>query len=148
LRIFGGPIMIILSKELARTVLDEGGRLYPYECCGLVLGEDKGGLRLAKAALIVNNSREGEDKRRRFVIEPEDFLKAEREAAGLGLEVVGIYHSHPDHPAVPSQYDLDHALPFYSYLIVSVEKGSPVDLASWLLKDDRSAFAREGLSRE
>lgn len=138
--------MISLSRKLADAVMREGEAAYPYECCGLVLGrlDDNDG-RTVHSLLIVNNSREGEDKRRRFVIEPLDFLKAEREAAKKGLEVLGIYHSHPDHPALPSQYDLDHALPFYSYLIVSVAEGAAGDLFSYRLKDDRSELASERL---
>jgi proteasome lid subunit RPN8/RPN11 len=138
--------VISLSRKLADAVMREGEAAYPYECCGLVLGRlDANDGREATSLLVVNNSREGEDKRRRFVIEPLDFLKAEREAAKKGLEVLGIYHSHPDHPALPSQYDLDHALPFYSYLIVSVAEGAAGDLFSYRLKDDRSELASERL---
>jgi proteasome lid subunit RPN8/RPN11 len=133
-----------LAPGVREEILEEGRLSYPYECCGLILGSEKGdGGRLAKGLLRVNNSREGEDKRRRFVIEAEDFLKGESEARRLGLDVIGVYHSHPDHPAEPSKYDLDHALPFYSYIIVSVDGGSPKALTSWILKNDRSGFEPE-----
>jgi proteasome lid subunit RPN8/RPN11 len=137
--------LLKLAADLRELILAEGAKSYPYECCGLILGEDKGPDRLGRSALIVNNSREGEDRRRRFVIEPEDFLKAEMEAQRRGEDVIGVYHSHPDHPAAPSQYDLDHALPYYSYVIVSVSRGVPGELTSWTLKADRSGFLSEEL---
>jgi proteasome lid subunit RPN8/RPN11 len=101
---------------------------------------------MAQLILPINNTRQGEDKRRRFVITAQDFMLGEREAISQGLEVLGIYHSHPDHPAYPSQYDLDHALPFYSYLIVAVEQGRACELNSYRLKDDRSSFTQEELA--
>ena len=83
--------------------------------------------------------------RRRFLVRPSDYRDAERRAAAIGAELLGFYHSHPDHPAEPSQYDLDHAWPFFSYVIVSVRNGAPGDMTSWRLRDDRSAFDPEEL---
>ncbi|MDR1081117.1 MAG: M67 family metallopeptidase [Deltaproteobacteria bacterium] len=142
--------MIELSASVDALIRREAEMAYPYECCGLVLGElagPDGGLRRISGAVALDNTREGEARRRRFVIEPADFLRAEREALASGLEVLGIYHSHPDHPAVPSGYDLSRALPFYSYLIVSVGEGVSGDLTSWRLEDDRGSFAPERIAR-
>ncbi|MDR2404847.1 MAG: M67 family metallopeptidase [Deltaproteobacteria bacterium] len=137
--------MISLSEELRLQIIKEGEKAYPYECCGLILGSVDGDKKLCISLIPINNSREGEDRLRRFVIEPSDFLKAETKAARLGQDIVSVYHSHPDHPAKPSQYDLDNALPFYSYLILEVAKGSAGALTSWLLQKDRSAFTQEEL---
>jgi proteasome lid subunit RPN8/RPN11 len=96
--------------------------------------------------LPVGNSREYAEAYHRFEITPTDFLAAEKAAAEAGDAVIGIYHSHPDHPAEPSGYDLENALPYYSYLIVSVAGGKAGRLTSWRLKDDRSRFEAETLT--
>jgi proteasome lid subunit RPN8/RPN11 len=93
---------------------------------------------------LPNTTEEG--PRRRFLVRPTDYRDAERAAAAEGLDLLGFYHSHPDHPARPSQYDLDHAWPSFSYVIVSVMSGEPVDLRSWKLKGDRSAFDEEPIA--
>jgi proteasome lid subunit RPN8/RPN11 len=95
----------------------------------------------------MGNSRE-DSRRNRYLISPRELLAADRDAQKRGLDILGIYHSHPDHPARPSEYDREHALPWYSYIIVSVNRGVAGDLASWNLRDDRSAFDREELSGE
>jgi proteasome lid subunit RPN8/RPN11 len=77
------------------------------------------------------------------MVRPQDYRDAERRASEHGGELLGFYHSHPDHPARPSQYDLDHAWPFFSYIIVAVRAGVPEDMTSWRLRDDRSAFDQE-----
>jgi proteasome lid subunit RPN8/RPN11 len=87
-----------------------------------------------------------EGPRRRFRVSDTDYLRVERAADTAGAELLGFYHSHPDHPARPSQYDLDHALPNFSYIIVSVLAGVAEDMRSWKLRDDRSAFDEEALS--
>ena len=98
-------------------------------------------------ALALPNSTE-EGPRRRFLVRPIDYRAAERRAAQLGAELVGFYHSHPDHPARPSRYDLDHAWPVFAYVIVAVEGGEPRALTSWRLRDDRSAFDEEPVTVE
>jgi proteasome lid subunit RPN8/RPN11 len=115
-----------------------GRETYPHECCGAMLGRD--GQVLATVPLP-NTTEEG--PRRRFLVRPSDYRDAERAASAGGLDLLGFYHSHPDHPARPSQYDLDHAWPSFSYVIVSVQSGEPVDLRSWKLREDRSAFDEE-----
>jgi len=93
---------------------------------------------------LPNTTEEG--PRRRFLVRPQDYREAETRAKALGAELLGFYHSHPDHPARPSQYDLDHAWPFFSYIIVSVQAGVPDAMTSWRLQEDRSAFDQEDLT--
>ena len=96
----------------------------------------------------ISNAREEEAKRTRFLIRPEELMQGERYAQQQGLEVVGFYHSHPDHPAVPSAYDLDHAWPVFSYIVVSIIAGAARDLRSWEMEPDRSRFSEEKFSSE
>ncbi len=84
-----------------------------------------------------------ETERNRFLIDPLEQLRVEKDAQARGLDVLGYYHSHPDHPARPSNYDRDHAWPWYSYVIVSVEQGTARELTSWTLAEDRSVFDQE-----
>jgi proteasome lid subunit RPN8/RPN11 len=104
---------------------------------------DDDGRRIISDVLPIHNGREAEERYHRFVITAEDFLASEREARKRGLDVIGFYHSHPDHPAIPSDYDLEHALPGYSYVIVAVTSGTLGDLTSWELASDRSKFEKE-----
>jgi len=105
------------------------------------MGEiDNEGNKFTRRAASINNAREESERRHRFLITPEDMLHAEQTARAAKLEVIGFYHSHPDYPASPSEYDRDHALPFYSYVIVSVEKGKAKELLSWELSHDRTVF--------
>lgn len=120
-----------------------GGETYPHECCGALFGRADEGT-IERAMALPNTTEEG--PRRRFMIRPADYRVAEREAAAAGLELVGFYHSHPDHPARPSQHDLDHAWPNMHYLIVSVHSGHADVLRGWWLAEDRSAFFETRLS--
>ena len=97
----------------------------------------------AAQALLPLESPDTESERNRFLIDPKEQLRVEKDARARGLDVLGYYHSHPDHPARPSSYDRDHAWPWYSYVIISVERGEPKDLNSWVLRDDRSQFDPE-----
>ena len=136
--------MIQLAAQQHDEIVAHGERDYPYECCGLLLGrfvED--GAKACSEIYPISNAREEEAKRNRFLIRPEELLRGEREAAAKSLEVVGFYHSHPDHPAVPSQYDLEHAWPRYSYIVVAVRSGQGEDLRSWEMQTDRSRFNEE-----
>ena len=127
----------------ARAVLDDHlCRAYPEEGCGVLLGAERGGAREVERAIALPNGRE-DSRGNRYVIAPEGFLAAEREARAAGLDVIGFFHSHPDHPARPSAFDLEHAWPYYSYVIASVEQGRLTDLCSYRLSDDRSRFEPE-----
>ena len=129
---------LALNPGIAEAIRAHGVDTYPNECCGALYGTDK----LVTATFALPNTTE-EGPRRRFLVRPQDYREAERRATELGVELLGFYHSHPDHPARPSQYDLDHAWPFFSYIIVSVRAGVSEDMTSWLLRDDRSGFDPE-----
>jgi proteasome lid subunit RPN8/RPN11 len=136
--------MLFFYPELKAKINIAGEAAYPDECCGILLGEiDSAGNKIVKQLQAINNAREDGEKYHRFLITPEDMLQAEQTARAAKMEVIGFYHSHPDHPAVPSEYDKAHALPFYSYAIVSVEKEKAKELTSWELSADRTVFLPE-----
>ena len=130
-----------LDPLVDAAIRAHGSETYPNECCGALIGRD--GTVLETLALP-NMTDEG--PRTRFRVTPNDYREAERRADELGAELLGFYHSHPDHPARPSQYDLDHAWPFFSYVIVSVRDGVSGDMTAWRLREDRSAFDQEELN--
>ena len=130
-----------LASGIADVIRRHGSETYPNECCGALIGREG----VVTAAYPLPNTTE-EGPRRRFMVRPQDYRDAERQASEGGAELLGFYHSHPDHPARPSQYDLDHAWPFFSYIIVSVLGGTPDQMTSWRLRDDRSAFDQEDLT--
>ncbi len=140
--------MIRLGGKLRAEIERHAEREYPRECCGLLVGriEDGGRTRVVRAAFPVENAfaEEGE-RRHRMAIAPLDYARAERAYAAEGLGVVGNYHSHPDHPAVPSPFDLEHLAPWptMSYVVVSVRGGKAAELRSWELAADRSRFGEE-----
>jgi proteasome lid subunit RPN8/RPN11 len=132
-----------ISQELADRIGKHGAETYPHECCGALLGSDgEDGLRQVRDLFPLVNRRD-DSPRNRFSVTADDVRDAEKGARAASLEVIGWYHSHPDHPARPSQYDRDHAWPWYSYIIVSVQSGSPQDMTSWRLNDDREKFSPE-----
>ena len=138
-----------ISGQLAEKIRAHGAETYPHECCGALLGRDRDGshpeAEREVLALFPLVNRRDDSPRNRFSVTAEDVLDADKAAQAQGLEVIGWYHSHPDHPARPSQYDQDHAWPWYSYIIVSVHNGSPQDMTSWRLNDNRRAFSPEGI---
>ncbi len=119
-------------------------RAYPEEGCGVLLGRDRGGVRDVEQVIALENQRP-DSRQSRYVIAPEQFLEAERRAREAGLDVIGFFHSHPDHPAEPSAFDLEHAWPYYAYLIASVRNREVREMRSWRLADDRSRFDPEDL---
>jgi proteasome lid subunit RPN8/RPN11 len=135
--------MLLLAKKLEQQIRDHGAKDYPNECCGAMLGKDEDASVREVVALFPLINRRDDSPRNRFSITPQDFRDAERAAADRGLDLLGWYHSHPDHPARPSEFDREHAWPWYSYIIVSVDGGVPKDLTSWQLEDDRSKFQPE-----
>ena len=129
--------MLKLTRQIEDGIRKAGAEAYPNECCGIMLGEVLGdGTKVLKELLPVDNSREDGEQYHRFEIRAEDLLKAEKVAAAKHLDVVGFYHSHPDHPSKPSEYDRSHAFLFYSYIIVAVEKGRAGAFTSWELNKD------------
>ncbi len=146
-----------ISGRLAERIRAHGAETYPNECCGALLGRDATIVGVADSekeahtpprevlALFPLVNRRDDSPRNRFSVTAEDVVAAEKVAREQGLDVVGWYHSHPDHPARPSEYDRDHAWPWYSYVIVSVHNGAPQDVTSWRLSDDREEFSPEGI---
>src|SRR5262245_13849929 len=126
---------LTITASADRAIRAHGQETYPHECCGALLGRDAG---VTDLVALPNTTEEG--PRRRFLVRPSDYQLAERRATELGVELLGFYHSHPDHPARPSQYDLDHAWPTFAYIIVAVAQGAAADMTVWYLKDDRSSF--------
>src|SRR5215203_4628965 len=140
--------MIEISEHLLIEIREHGVRDYPYECCGLLLGHYRTEGKIVNETYPISNAREESAKRNRFLITPDELLRGEQYARGKDLEIVGFYHSHPDSPAVPSQYDLEHAWPTYSYIIVSTSADQANDLFSWEQEPDRSRFNKEELRIE
>ena len=116
---------------------------YPEECCGFLLGVDSGPRRIFRT-LAAQNVNEG-SRKRRYNISPVDLVRADEEARRSNLELIGIYHSHPDASPQPSQVDLENAWPWYTYLVLPLQNGEPTDLAAWALSQDRSTFNLEEL---
>ena len=135
--------MITIGEQQLTEIREHGVRDYPYECCGLLLGRFAESGKVVIETYPISNAREESAKRNRFLITPEELMRGERYAREHDLEVVGFYHSHPDSPAVPSQYDLEHAWPTYSYIIVSTSAERATDLFSWEQEPDRSRFNQE-----
>jgi proteasome lid subunit RPN8/RPN11 len=140
--------MIALNHQHVLGIEQHGERDYPHECCGLLLGRFEGGNKAISEIYAISNAREEEAKRNRFLIRPEELVAGVAYARKKGLDVVGFYHSHPDDRAVPSQYDLEHAWPTYSYVIVSVREGAAADIRSWQMQEDRSRFDEEKITEE
>lgn len=133
-----------LASAFAAKIQAHGMETYPHECCGAILGRDENGSREVLALLPLANRRD-DSPRNRFEITPEDVQLAEKTARDQNLELIGWYHSHPDAPARPSEFDREHAWPWYSYIIVSVQSGMPKDMNSWRLQDDRAAYDAEAI---
>ena len=140
------------------AIREHGSSDYPNESCGILLGHANGGQKQVQEVIPLKNLRLDaaraqellplespgrESERNRFLIDPLEQLRVEKGARQRSLDVLGYYHSHPDAPARPSEYDREHAWPWYSYIIVSVEKGEPKEMTSWVLSDDRSRFGAE-----
>lgn len=152
--------MIILSENAREAIARHAEETYPYECVGLLLGRLEGGRKRVEDVFVGSNTwsvevgltaTEHEHSRRdRFYLDPRDYLRADREARARGIDVVGCYHSHPDHPALPSERDLVGvqgvgAGGSFSFLIQSVRGGQAAELTAWLLADDRERFVAEEL---
>ena len=126
---------LTITAAVDQAIRAHGRETYPHECCGALVGN---GHDVTAAVPLPNTTEEG--PRRRFLVRPSDYRIAEQQASALGGELLGFYHSHPDHPARPSQYDLDHAWPTFAYIIVAVANGTANEMTVWFLKDDRSSF--------
>lgn len=139
--------MIEVNQTIIDAITAHAERDYPHECGGMLIGTFSEGKKTVTEAFPLENAREEEARHNRVLILPKDVLRAERYAREKKLDVVGYYHSHPDSPAVPSQYDLDHALPVWSYIIASVIDGKIADVRSWEMENDRGKFNEEEFIR-
>jgi proteasome lid subunit RPN8/RPN11 len=135
-----------ISSSLLEHIHRFGEAAYPEEGAGLLLGSSIGSRKEVQAVLPISNSREDSARHNRYLLNPKDYLQGEQEAARLGLDVVGIYHSHPDHPNHPSEFDREWAMPWFSYLITTVQAGQAAGSRSWLLSEDRQAFTEESIT--
>ena len=134
---------IRLSTSLLDEIRRHGERAYPAECCGALVGRIAEGVKeVVRLAPAVNRRT---DDPHRYLIAPDDLRRLETEIRRESLEVVGYYHSHPDHPARPSAFDTEHAWPWYSYLIVRIDRGRAADAASLVLDDERPLMHPEPL---
>ena len=137
---------IRLSEEARAEIRRHAARDYPHECCGVMLGSEVDGIKEVSALRPLENVHE-EGHERRYLISADSMFRVEKEARATGKSIVGFYHSHPDHPARPSDYDREWAWPFYSYVIVSVERGVPVEMTSWTLDENDKHFQAEEIVR-
>ncbi len=139
--------MIEVNQNIIEAITEHAERDYPHECGGMLIGKFDDGKKTVVETFPLENAREEEARHDRILILPKDVLRAERYAREKQLDVIGYYHSHPESPVIPSQYDLDHALPVWSYVITSVIKGNVVDIRSWQMEIDRSQFNEEEIVR-
>jgi proteasome lid subunit RPN8/RPN11 len=137
--------MLYLSEQIVNEIREHGARDYPNETCGAMLGLDNDADREVLALFPLTNRRD-DSPRNRFSITSDDVRAAEKAARASKLDVLGWYHSHPDHPAKPSEFDREHAWPWYSYIIVSVAAGKPELMTSWRLVDDRTHYLPEEIA--
>jgi proteasome lid subunit RPN8/RPN11 len=134
---------IKITSRLLKEIHTHGENAYPEEGAGLLLGSEQDGFRSILNLLKLENSREKIARHNRYLITARDMLQGEKEAEQLGLSIVGIFHSHPDHPNLPSEFDREWAIPWYSYLITSIQNAEALDTRCWRLLDDRSSFSPE-----
>lgn len=148
---------IELNQEQRERIEQHGVEAYPNECCGFLLGREENGNRVIVEVAPIQNAwqslennpyevRPQDSTRNRSLVDPKDYMRIDRDARQKGLDIISFYHSHPDHPARPSEFDRKHALPFLIYVILAVEKGTPREMTAWLLSNDGARFLPEELS--
>jgi proteasome lid subunit RPN8/RPN11 len=136
---------LYIPEEILAQIQVHGEQAYPEEGAGLLLGREVEGRREVSAILPLTNAREETARHNRYLITPQDMLNGEKEAIRLGLDIVGVFHSHPDHPNHPSEFDREWALPWFSYVITSVKQAQSTGSRSWRLSDDRERFFEEAI---
>ncbi len=134
---------LYISPAVLYEIHANGEAAYPEEGAGLLLGRAEGERREVVAIRGTANAREDDARYNRYLITPQEMMRGEDEAASLGLEVIGVFHSHPDHPNRPSEFDREWAFPWYVYVITSVQRGQAVESRCWQLSEDRSEFKEE-----
>ena len=136
-------IMLKISARFLKEVHTLGEKSYPEEGVGFLFGTEDGEARDVKVVYPVKNAREKEARHNRYDVAPRDIIEADEKAEEMGLSIIGVFHSHPDHPDEPSEFDLKLANTFFSYIITSVKDGKAVSSRSWRLKGDRRGFIEE-----
>ena len=136
---------VILTPSQKQQIESEGSAIYPNECCGIIYGRELAGQRIVEELEAVENEFEAGEQYHRFSITPKTLMLAERKCTN-GRLVLGFYHSHPDHPARPSEYDRVHGWPFYSYVIVAIHKKQAVDMTCWQLDEVTEQFVNQEIS--
>ncbi len=137
------PDTLSIPQTLFEEARAHAADTYPAECCGILVGRIEGAVHRVVEIHAAENARDEEHRHNRYLIPPQLVARVLHDASRRGLDVVGYYHSHPDHPCRPSVFDREHAWPNTSYLIYSVFEGEPADAKSWRLLDDRSDFEEE-----
>jgi proteasome lid subunit RPN8/RPN11 len=138
---------IRMAGPAEQSIRQHGAAAYPHECCGALLGRATESGKVVTEVVSIENART-DSRENRFLIEDSDYIRVEKEADRRGLALLGFYHSHPDHPAAPSRYDLEHAFPWFSYVIVAVHKGVPEAMTCWVLTEERDRFEEEPIARD
>jgi proteasome lid subunit RPN8/RPN11 len=138
------PDHVRIPEDALRVIHHEAGHGYPEEICGILIGRDSDAGRVIERVVPVDNAR-ADERSRRYIIEADVLRRVEHEAKRDGFEVIGFYHSHPDHAAIPSAYDREHSWPWYTYVIVAVRRGEIADVRAWRLTDDRTAFGEQSV---
>jgi proteasome lid subunit RPN8/RPN11 len=143
---------LFLTSAQIRQIENEGYAAYPNECCGAILGtdvvDDDGIRRIVKRLEPLKNSFSTDEQFHRFSLDPSELMRLEKQSSEWKLTVQGFYHSHPDHPARPSEYDRQHAWPFYSYVIVAIAGGKPAQMTSWQLDANTEQFVPEEIQEQ
>lgn len=137
--------MVKLSGAAFASIRNHGEQAFPHECCGVLFGKLQNGEKIVEEVFRIDNQFEETERHHRFLITPDDYRVAEKVSRSKKLDILGFYHSHPDSPSIASKYDLDHAFPWFSYVIVSIKKNKYADIHSWVMEDDRSKFNEENV---
>ncbi len=141
---FGADTLLSINNNKLDDIKNQVKRSYPLECCGLLIGTNTSEKKVVEVRQVENKNTERTHDR--YEIEGKEFMKVDKEAKKKGLQIIGIYHSHPDHPAVPSAFDTDHAWAGYSYMIIAIEKREKVDIRSWIFNDEKRQFDEEEIN--
>ena len=136
-------MVVYITRDQLQFIMNHARSTYPEECCGFLLGRDSDPRIIVRALSAQNTNRSS--RKNRFNIDPMELVRADEEARRANLDLIGIYHSHPDAPPQPSQVDLENTWPWYTYLVVSVQNGEPKGVAAWILSEDRSTFHLEDM---
>ena len=139
---------LVISGEILAQIYAHGEASYPDEGAGFLLGYDDGEQRHIAQIFVTENAREDEARHNRYLVTPKEYLQAEIAAEVMGLSLIGVFHSHPDSPNRPSEFDREWAQPFFSYIITSVIEGKAIESRSWRLAENRSKFEEEEIQKQ